>query len=283
MKIAVIGATGQLGSDLVKVFDEVIPLTHVEMEIKDLLSCLKTLEKHKPDVVINCASYVRVDDAEDYAEEVFAVNSVGAKNVTIACKKINAVNVYISTDYVFDGSKNTPYTEEDHPNPINTYGISKLAGEFYTKLVERHYIIRVSSLFGAAGASGKGGNFVETMITKAKNKETIMVVDDMVMSPTYTVDAAAMIKEILIKNLPFGIYHAANKGQCSWYKFAKTIFNTLGIEVRLSPTKTNILQSKARRPMYSPLVSVDLKKYGLEMEGWEAALKNYLIEKGYVR
>jgi len=283
MKIAVIGATGQLGSDLVKVFDEVIPLTHVEMEIKDLLSCLKTLEKHKPDVVINCASYVRVDDAEDYAEEVFAVNSVGAKNVTIACKKINAVNVYISTDYVFDGSKNTPYTEEDHPNPINTYGISKVAGEFYTKLVERHYIIRVSSLFGAAGASGKGGNFVETMITKAKNKETIMVVDDMVMSPTYTVDAAAMIKEILIKNLPFGIYHAANKGQCSWYKFAKTIFNTLGIEVRLSPTKTNILQSKARRPMYSPLVSVDLKKYGLEMEGWEAALKNYLIEKGYVR
>ena len=283
MKIAVIGATGQLGSDLVKVFDEVIPLTHVEMEIKDLLSCLKTLEKHKPDVVINCASYVRVDDAEDYAEEVFAVNSVGAKNVTIACKKINAVNVYISTDYVFDGSKNTPYTEEDHPNPINTYGISKVAGEFYTKLVERHYIIRVSSLFGAAGASGKGGNFVETMITKAKNKETIMVVDDMVMSPTYTVDAAAMIKEILIKNLPFSIYHAANKGQCSWYKFAKTIFNTLGIEVRLSPTKTNILQSKARRPMYSPLVSVDLKKYGLEMEGWEAALKNYLIEKGYVR
>lgn len=283
MKIAVIGATGQLGSDLVKVFDEVIPLTHVEMEIKDLLRCLKTLEKHKPDVVINCASYVRVDDAEDYAEEVFAVNSVGAKNVTIACKKINAVNVYISTDYVFDGSKNTPYTEEDHPNPINTYGISKVAGEFYTKLVERHYIIRVSSLFGAAGASGKGGNFVETMITKAKNKETIMVVDDMVMSPTYTVDAAAMIKEILIKNLPFGIYHAANKGQCSWYKFAKTIFNTLGIEVRLSPTKTNILQSKARRPMYSPLVSVDLKKYGLEMEGWEAALKNYLIEKGYVR
>ena len=283
MKIAVIGATGQLGSDLVKVFDEVIPLTHVEIEIKDLLSCLKTLEKYRPDVVINCASCVRVDDAEDYAEEVFAVNSVGAKNVAIACKKINAVNVYISTDYVFDGSKNIPYTEEDRPNPINTYGISKLAGEFYTKLVERHYIIRVSSLFGAAGASGKGGNFVETMITKAKNNEKIMVVDDMVMSPTYTRDAAEMIKEILIKKMPFGTYHAANKGQCSWYQFAKTIFNTLGIEVSLAPTKANILQSKARRPMYSPLVSVNLKKYGLEMESWEAALKNYLIEKGYLR
>lgn len=283
MKIAVIGATGQLGSDLVKVFDEAIPLTHVEIEIKDLLSCLKTLEKYKPDVVINCASYVRVDDAEDYAEEVFAVNSVGAKNVAITCKKINAVNVYISTDYVFDGSKNIPYTEEDRPNPINTYGISKLAGEFYTQLVEKHYIIRVSSLFGATGASGKGGNFVETMITKAKNKEKIMVVDDMVMSPTYTRDAAEMIKKILIKKMPFGIYHAANKGQCSWYQFAKTIFNTLGIEVSLSPTKTNILQSKARRPMYSPLVSVNLKKYGLEMESWEAALKNYLIEKGYLR
>ena len=277
MKIAIIGANGQLGSDLVRTFNteyEVVPLTHADIDVADFRSFKKTLKKVHPDVVINCAAYVRVDDAEDLADIAFAVNALGARNIALICKDLNATLTHISTDYIFDGLKAHPYTENDIPNPLNVYGNSKLAGEYFVRnTLEKHYIIRSSSLFGAAGASGKGGNFVETMIKRAHNNEEIRVVDDMIMSPTYTKDAAYVIRDILIKKLPFGIYHAANSGSCSWYEFAKTIFKILNINAHLSPIKTDALQSKAKRPLYSPLVSIKLKKYGFEMESWESALR----------
>lgn len=287
IKIAIIGANGQLGFDLVRAFKdtehEIIPLTHADIDVTDLRSSGEILRNIQPEAVLNCAAYVRVDDAEEFAEKAFAVNALGARNTALICKGLDAILVYISTDYVFDGRKNQPYTEEDIPNPLGVYGASKLAGEYFVRnIVGKHYIIRSSSLFGIAGASGKGGNFVETMIKKAQSGEEIKVVDDMVMSPTYTRDAADMIKRILIKELPSGIYHAANTGQCSWYEFARAIFETLGMKADLLPTKTNILHLNARRPMYSPLISIRLKKYGLEMESWETALRNYLIEKEYL-
>lgn len=283
MKVGIIGSKGQLGSDLLKSFKEyeIIPFDHNRVEVGDYESC-QIIKESRPDVVINTAAFHKTDDCEDDPQKTFWVNTIGARNVAKVCKEIGADVVYISTDYVFDGSKNSPYIEEDYPNPINTYGISKLAGEFYTKLVEKHYIIRVSSLFGAAGASGKGGNFVETMITKAMNEEEIMVVDDVVMSPTYTMDAAEMIKEILEKNLPIGIYHVINGGYCSWYEFARAIFEMLDLEVSLSPTKTASYQSKAKRPMFSALESTRLERHGLEMEHWKHALSDYLIEKGHL-
>ncbi len=284
MRVAIIGAKGQLGSDLVKVFpeDDVIPFIHNDLDVTSYDSLVK-IKNSTPDIIVNTAAFHKTDDCEDNPEKTFTTNAIGARNVARICNELDATMVYVSTDYVFDGSKNSPYDEDDIPNPINTYGISKVAGESYTKLANRHYIIRVASLFGTAGASGKGGNFVETMIKKARNNEEIKVVDDMVMSPTYTRDAACMVRNILVKNLPSGIYHVANRGQCSWYEFARTIFETLDIEANLSPSKTSIVQLKARRPMYSPLVSTKLKKYGLEMENWEAALRNYLIEKEYLR
>lgn len=285
MKIAIIGANGQLGFDLVRVFKntehEIVPLTHTDIDVTRFGLSEKILKNIRPEIVINCAAYVRVDDAEDFAEKAFAVNALGARNIALICNDLKSLLVQISTDYIFDGSKRQPYTEEDIPNPLNVYGNSKLAGEYFVRnIMEKYYIIRSSSLFGAAGASGKGGNFVETMVKKAHSKEDIKVVDDMITSPTYTSDAADMIKSILTKKLPFGIYHVANSSQCSWYEFAKVIFDTLGIEANLSPTKTDILQSKAKRPMFSPLMSVKLKKHGLEMESWDLALKNYFIEKG---
>lgn len=284
MKIAVIGANGQLGSDIVRIFNEVVPLTHADIDIEDFTLSKKTLKKVHPEVVINCAAYVRVDDAEDFPDKAFAVNALGARNIATICRDLDATLIHVSTDYIFDGLKAKPYTENDIPNPLNVYGNSKLAGEYFVRnALEKHYIIRSSSLFGIAGASGKGGNFVETMIKKAHNNEEIRVVDDMIMSPTCTKDAAYAIRSILIKNLPFGIYHAANSGSCSWYEFAKTIFKTLGINAHLSTIKTDALQSKAKRPLYSPLVSIKLKKYGFEMESWESALRNYLVEKEYLR
>jgi len=284
MKIAVIGSTGQLGTDLMKTLNddhELVGLTHQDIEVADYDSCL-ILKKHQPDIVINTAAFHKTDQCEKEPLKTFSVNAIGAKNVALISKEIATTAVFISTDYVFDGSKKEPYTEDDVPAPINTYGISKLAGEHYTRQNPKHYIVRIASVFGKAGASGKGGNFVETMITKAKKNETITIIDDMWMSPTYTKDAASILKGILELQLPFGVYHATNKGYCSWYQFAQEIFQVTGLNPVLKPIKTEQLSLKARRPRFSALTSTKLSRYNLEPREWKEALRAYLIEKGHI-
>ncbi|MEM3705459.1 MAG: dTDP-4-dehydrorhamnose reductase [Candidatus Bathyarchaeia archaeon] len=284
MKIIVIGSTGQLGTDLMKMLKrehETIGLTHKEIEVTDYKSC-QSIREHYPDVVINTAAFIKVDQCEEEPLKTFAVNAIGAKNVAAVSKDVGAATVFISTDYVFDGSKGEPYTEDDAPNPINTYGIAKLAGELYTKQNPKHYIIRVASLFGAAGASGKGGNFVETMIAKAKANEPIKVVDDMWMSPTYTRDAAETIKKVIELKVPYGVYHATNSDYCSWFEFAKEIFKITGLNPNLEPIKTQQLQMKAKRPQFSALKSTRLPRYGIVMRSWKDALREYLTEKGHI-
>jgi len=281
LKVAVIGV-GQLGSDLVKVFDDVVPLTHKDIEVTDLPSC-DILKKLKPDVIINTAAYHKTDECEDNPEKSFLVNSVGARNIAKIANEIDAINIFISTDYVFDGAKASPYAETDVPNPINAYGISKYAGELFTSYISnRYYIIRVSSLFGVAGASGKGGNFVETMISRAKSGNELNVVDDITMSPTYTRDASVAIKKIVERKLPYGVYHVANDGFCTWYEFAKAIFEITGIPAKLFPTTSDKYPTKARRPMNSSLSIEKIKSYGIVMRRWKEALKVYLAEKGHV-
>jgi dTDP-4-dehydrorhamnose reductase len=285
MKIAVIGSTGQLGTDLVKTLGtahEVIGLTHDDIEVADYDSCL-ILKKHQPEMVINTAAFHKTDQCEEEPLKTFSVNALGARNVALISKEVDAATVFISTDYVFDGSKKEPYTEDDVPAPINTYGISKLAAEHFTRQNPKHYIIRIASVFGKAGASGKGGNFVETMITKAKNNEPITVIDDMWMSPTYTKNASSIIKEIAEKQLPYGVYHATNKGYCSWYQFAEQIFQFTGLTPDLKPIKTEQLTMKAKRPRFSALKSIKLTKYGIEVPTWQQALRKYLIEKGHIQ
>ena len=284
MKIAVIGSTGQLGQDLMKtlrVDHEVVGLAHQDIEVTDYAS-VQTLKEQKPNVIINTAAFHKTDQCEDEPLKTFSVNAVGPKNVAAICKELNVTNVFISTDYLFSGLKNEPYTEADIPDPINTYGISKLAGELFTKQTSSYYIFRVASLFGVAGASGKGGNFVETMIMKAKKGESISVVDDMWMSPTYTKDAAEAIKRILELKLPFGVYHLTNLGQCTWFQFAQEIFTLAGLTPDLKRIATSQIQTKAKRPLFSALKSVKLSKYNLEMRRWEKALYSYLVEKGHV-
>jgi len=284
MKIAVIGSTGQLGTDLIKTLGnghEVVGLVHKDIEVADYDSCL-ILKKHQPDMVINTAAFHKTDQCEEEPLKTFSVNALGTRNLAMITKEIDATTVFISTDYVFDGSKKEPYTEDDVPAPINTYGISKLAAEHFTRQNPKHYIIRIASVFGAAGASGKGGNFVETMVNKAKKGESITVIDDMWMSPTYTKDASSTIKKIIEKQLPYGIYHATNKGYCSWYQFAEQIFQLTGLTPNLTPTKTEQLTMKARRPRFSALKSIKLPQYGIEMPTWQEALREYLIEKGHI-
>jgi dTDP-4-dehydrorhamnose reductase len=284
MKITIIGSTGQLGTDLVKALrgkHEVIGLTHKDLEVTDYNSCL-ILKKDRPDIIINTAAFHKTDQCEDEPLKAFSVNAVGARNIATVSKEIEATATFISTDYVFDGSKKKPYTENDAPNPINTYGISKLAGEFFTKQNHKHYIIRLSSLFGIAGASGKGGNFIETMMTKAKKNEPLSVVNDMWMTPTYTKDASRVIQKIIEKRLPSGIYHASNQGQCTWFQFTQEIMRLAGLNPTLNPIGTSQQQTKARRPSFSALKSTRLPKHGIQTREWKEALADYMVEKGHI-
>ncbi|WP_087036113.1 dTDP-4-dehydrorhamnose reductase [Thermococcus litoralis] len=287
MKVAIIGANGQLGTDLFEVFSrdpefEVIPLTHKDLDVT-VLDSLEIFKEIKPDVIINTAAYVRVDDAELYPEKAFAVNAIGALNVAKVANEIGAINVYISTDYLFDGEKGEPYTEEDIPNPINVYGASKYTGEIFTRNYSpKHYIIRVASLYGQAGASGKGGNFVEWVIEKVKRGEELRIVEDQFMSPTYTKDVARTLKEFLELGPEFGVYHMVNEGFCSWYEFTRAIFEILGWEVQVKPIKSNELNRLAKRPRFSALENKKLEKLGLKMRPWKEALRDYLKEKGHI-
>jgi dTDP-4-dehydrorhamnose reductase len=284
VKVALIGSTGQLGQDLAKAFQpthEVIGLTHAEIEVTDRNS-FQFLRERKPDVIIDTAAFHKTDVCEDEPLKAFSINAVGPKNVAEFSKEIGATSVFISSDYVFSGNKKQPYTEDDVPDPINTYGISKLAGELFTRMNPKHYVFRVASLFGAAGSSGKGGNFVETMLGKAKRNEAITVVGDMWMSPTYTNDAALTMKEILKRQLPFGTYHLTNSGQCTWFEFTQEIFRQTGLSPNLKQILTSQNPTKAARPLYSVLKSAKLPKYGLEARDWQLALHDYLVEKGHI-
>jgi dTDP-4-dehydrorhamnose reductase len=235
------------------------------------------------DVVINTAAFHRTDDCEERPDLAFAVNAVGAQHVAAAAGARGASVVFLSSDYVFDGSKKTPYVESDTPRPINAYGISKLAGEMLVRQTNpRHYVVRISSVFGVAGSSGKGGNFVETMLAKARRAEAVAVVDDIVMAPTFAADAAGMLIELLARGASPGTYHLANAGECSWREFADAIFTLAGERARASAVHSGETATKARRPSYSVLGSEMLAPLGLRMRPWREALEAYLVAKGHI-
>jgi dTDP-4-dehydrorhamnose reductase len=286
-RVAVIGSTGQLGTDVVQVLTEagayqVYPLSHREIECTDLVSVRQALTAVGPGVVINCAAFVRVDECETRPEEAFRVNAIGALVVARACAGLDALCVYISTDYVFDGEKGEPYTEHDPPCPINVYGTSKLAGEYLVQQAcPRWLIVRVASLFGKAGARGKGGNFVETVLRKAWAGEPLKVVDDIRMSPTYTVDAARAL-EWLIRQGATGLFHLANAGACSWYEFAHKALDLANPNARLERLSTAAYPSQARRPKNSSLRSSRIRSPENRVRSWDEALGDYLRAKGHL-
>jgi len=288
MRVAVIGSTGQLGTDLVRVLEEaghyhVVPFSEADIECTDSVSVQGVLRKVCPKVVVNCAAFVRVDDCEERTEEVFRINALGALYVARACAEINALCVYISTDYVFDGEKGEPYTEEDLSRPINVYGTSKLAGEHLVQQTCRKWlIVRLASLFGKAGALGKGGNFVETILARAKAGQPLRVVNDIHMSPTYTVDATRSL-ECLLRNDDRGLIHLTNTGSCTWYELARKALDLVDLDVDLEPISSADYPTMARRPRDSSLVSIRLNGiFNCGLRPWQDALKAYLVEKGHI-
>ena len=285
MKVAIIGANGQLGSDLVKAFtkEEVIPLTHKDIEVCNYEETRNILRNLSPDVVINTAAYHKVDACEENVEKSFEVNAYAVRNLAFVCKDINVVLMHMGTDYIFGGEKTTPYVEDDLPNPINVYGVSKLAGEYFLKNIwEKHFIIRTSGLYGVAGSSGKGGNFIELMLNLAKSGKQIRVVTDQVLSPTYTKELAQKMGQI-VDTEEYGLYHVTGNNHCSWYEFAQAIFEISGVKADLSPTTTEEFGAKAKRPRYSVLDNFRLRQLGMDdMKNWREALRKYMLEKGHI-
>ena len=278
----IIGPTGQLGADLVRVFlekdgYEVIPAGRPAIDLCDKDSVVNTVGRHTPDIVINAAGHTDVDGCEYDSSSAMLLNAEGAGHVADACSEAGAVCVYISSDYVFDGKKGKPYTETDEPYPLNAYGISKLEGERLVRgKCDRHFIIRASGLYGLGLPAKRGHNFVETMIRLAENVGRIKIVDDQVMSPTSTQDLALKIEELLEKE-DYGTYHITNSGECSWYRFGTAIFNAAGMSPDVVPVTSEEYGARAERPRYSVLDNAKLESTGIRrLRHWEGALREYI-------
>ncbi|MEB3103756.1 dTDP-4-dehydrorhamnose reductase [Ferviditalea candida] len=278
MKIVVTGAGGQLGQDLVRIMNEqheVFGLTRNELDIKDLQQTQSVIESIRPDAIVHAAAYTAVDLAEDEETEAYQVNAFGSRNIALAAEQVGAKICYISTDYVFDGQAATPYREYDNTNPAGVYGKSKRAGEDLVKtLSSRYFIVRTSWVYGK-----HGNNFVKTMLKLAKEKDSLKVVHDQVGSPTYTVDLSYFIKE-LIETEKYGIYHASNTGTCSWFEFAKAIFEESSIKVNVQPCTTEEFPRPAPRPKYSVLDHLSIRANGFQdFRHWREALKEFISKE----
>lgn len=273
-KILILGAKGMLGQALAQTFADHGPILwdKEDIDVTDVEKTNKKITALRPGVVINCVAMTDVDACESNPELAQKLNAETVGTLANLCSKMDAVLVQYSTSYVFDGIKQGGYTEEDDPNPINIYGATKLAGEEKAIQTQKHYILRLDRLFGRAGGGKK--SFVEKIMEAAKGKSQLEVVDEELGSPTYAPDLAARTKEILEKARPFGLYHCANQGSCTWYGFAKEIFKTSEIDVKLKPVSSGSFPRPARRPANSALATAKLSP----MRIWEEALADFLTK-----
>jgi dTDP-4-dehydrorhamnose reductase len=280
VKVLITGANGQLGRELTKQLQkenaELILTDVKELDITNVKQVYEFVNHSKPDVIINCAAHTAVDKCETDIENAYKINAIGPKNLAQAAYSIGAEIVQVSTDYVFDGVKNTELTEFDETNPQTVYGKSKLQGELVVKALNpKHYIVRTAWLYG------DGNNFVKTMINLSKTNSAIKVVNDQHGSPTSTVDLARVIIS-LIKEKNYGLFHATCKGQCTWYEFTKEIFRLKDINVEVVPCNTNEFPRPAKRPEFSVL-----RNYMLELttgdltRTWEEAIEQYLKDNDF--
>lgn len=286
-KIIVLGSNGQLGSDLIKVLtqgnqqNQILPLTREQIDAR--ADNLIDMFAHYigVDYIINCIAVTNVDGCEDNSTDAFTINSSFVTQLAKFCDTNGITLIHISTDYIFDGRKNTPYSETDVPNPLNIYGISKFAAELAVQnYMEKYFILRVSSLFGVAGASGKGGNFVTTMLRLAKEKDSWTVINDQITCPTHTLDVARAISALINKNATeYGIYNCVSSSSCSWFEFTQEILRQTGNDVaKVQAISYKDYKFKALRPQYSVLAVDKIAKY-YKMPDYKEALAEYLSLK----
>lgn len=281
MKILLLGHKGMLGSDLLLQLGrkhETVGLDKDEIDITSISACEKAINENLPEIVVNAAAYTDVDGCENAQSECLAVNAEAVLNIAASCRKKNIRIVHFSTDYVFDGVSSEPYDEDHSCNPLNVYGTSKLAGENYLRSLSQNYlIIRTEWLYGK-----NGKNFVKTILDKAGTTNRMEVVDDQIGSPTYTRDLAMAVDLLIERNIT-GLFHITNRGNCSWFQFARQILKEAGItEVQVLPIKSDQLKRPAVRPLYSVL---NMQKFisatGKAMQPWQLALQDYLKDIRY--
>jgi dTDP-4-dehydrorhamnose reductase len=255
----------------------VTPLAHEDLDIRDAAAIRAMLARVRPRIVVNTAAFHNVPKCETQPADAYAVNAIAARDLALACAEAGARLVHVSTDYVFDGKKQAPYVETDCPNPLNVYAISKLAGDYAVLSAgDDHQVVRSSGLYGVRPCRAKGGNFIDTMFRLAKEKPEVRVVQDEVLTPTFTADLAAQIRVLAVEGPP-GLYHATNAGQCSWYEFARAIFDLGGLTTPLHPTSVKEFAAPVKRPFYSVLDNAALRAAGLDrMRPWREALADYM-------
>ena len=280
MVVLVTGANGQLGQAIyfiAKNYPEIdfVFCNSATLDITNIDSCNQIFETYTPDYCVNTAAYTAVDRAETEQEKAFAVNVLGAKNLAEVCRTHDTVLLHVSTDFVFDGKKTTPYTEQDTPHPTGVYGQTKREGEQAIQQTwEKHYVVRTSWVYSQFGA-----NFMKTMLHLAAERESLSVVNDQIGTPTHAVDLATCLVQICIINNQqpatnnYGIYNYSNEGQCSWFEFAKAIFDKNNIKIQLHPITTSEYPTAAKRPAYSVLDKSKVKEvFGVEVKDWEESL-----------
>ena len=277
--ILVTGSTGQLGSDVVKEllkrgYSTLSP-NRSELNLCSEDNIRNYILNSNCEAIVHCAAYTQVDKAEDEKDLCIKINTTATKHIVKCAKILDIPMIYISTDYVFDGTKDGEYTENDETNPINIYGESKLAGEKYVQeILDKYYIVRTSWVFNI-----NGKNFIETMLRLSKANNQLSIVNDQIGSPTYTKDLSRLLVDML-ETSKYGLYHATNEGYCSWYEFANTIFKLANINIDIKAINSNEYASRAKRPMNSKLSKDKLIEYGFKpLPHWEDALKDYLIRR----
>ena len=285
MRVLITGAGGQLAADLARAFGdaghETIGLRREDLDIADEAAVSARLDEVRPDAILNTAAYNRVDDAERAVDVAFAANAFGPHALARAAAELDALLVHYSTDYVVEGTKRTPYDEDDAPLPLSVYAASKLGGEYFVRAAApRHYVLRVCGLFGPAGRGTRHGNFVETMLRVAASGRPLRVVADQVMAPTATADVAAATLGLLDRRAPYGLYHCTAAGETSWYDYARAIFELAGVPADLTPTTAAQYGAAARRPDYSVLDNAKLEAAGVARpRHWRDALAAYLAAR----
>jgi len=276
MKIFVTGVKGQLGYDVVNELEgrgiETIGVDIEEMDITDSTSTWAVIKEAAPDAVIHCAAYTAVDAAEDNEDICRKVNTEGTQNIAAVCKDLDIPMMYISTDYVFDGQGERPWKPDDKRNPLSVYGQTKYEGELAVQnTLDKYFIVRITWAFGV-----NGKNFVRTMLRLAETNDKITVVNDQFGAPTYTYDLAVLLADMIVTD-KYGIYHATNEGNCSWYEFAREIFREADIDMEVIPVSSNAYNAKAARPVNSRMDKKKLDENSFKrLPEWQDALKRYL-------
>jgi dTDP-4-dehydrorhamnose reductase len=281
VRIALVGAEGQLGAAVARECEsahDVVEIRHAMLDVTNDAAVYEMMRNARPDAIVNCAAYNDVDGAEDHAVDALNLNAFAVRALARAAAECKAVLVHYSTDFVFDGKANQPYTETDPPNPRGAYAASKLMGEWFAGDAPRAYVLRVESLFGSVKGARPAKGSVASILKSIQSGAETRVFEDRTISPTYVFDAAVATRKLLEQSAPAGLYHCVNSGSCTWVGLAREIARQVGVEPELVPVRMADATLRAERPMYCVLSNAKLASLGIIMPDWQEAIARYVTQ-----